>query len=193
MSLTILSRLWNSQEHTILYDFASTHLTYTYSSYNIKTSVDIYQNQNNQLIIRDKNENSTTKIKDNIKNDYLLSILRKDNIFYLHQERTLRSLNQEINKLWMIINFSYYDDTKQFDDKYGYCLHEGEIIRLGKVIFKVIQIKIIDDDTVERIIETKGASYKSPWYGQLMTGPQLLAYLYQINVWLKEYKIKLEV
>lgn len=154
MSLTILSRLWNSQEHTILYDFASTHLTYTYSSYNIKTSVDIYQNQNNQLIIRDKNENSTTKIKDNIKNDYLLSILRKDNIFYLHQERTLRSLNQEINKLWMIINFSYYDDTKQFDDKYGYCLHEGEIIRLGKVIFKVIQIKIIDDDTVK--IKKKG-------------------------------------
>ena len=55
----------------------------------------------------------------------------------------------------MIINFSYYNDTKQFDDKYGYCLHEGEIIRLGKVIFKVIQIKIIEDE--ERLkIKKKG-------------------------------------
>ena len=51
--------------------------------------------------------------------------------------------------------------------------------------------EIIDDDTVKRIIETKGASYKSPWYGQLMTGPQLLAYLIQVNTWLKEYNVNI--
>ena len=155
MSLTILRRYWNSQEQTILFDFASTQHTYTYSSYNIKTSVDIYQNQNNQLIITDKSDNTTKTIKRTYKNEYLLTVIKKNNIFYLHQEKSLFSLNQKINKLWMIINFSYYNDTKQFDDKYGYCLHEGEIIRLGKVIFKVIQIKIIEDE--ERLkIKKKG-------------------------------------
>lgn len=146
MSLTILRRHWNSQEQTILFDFASTQNTYTYSSYNIKTSVDIYQNQNNQLIITDKIEYITKTKKSKHKNEYLFTVFRKNNIFYLHQEKSHNALNQEINKVWMIINFSFYNDTKQFDDKYGYCLHEGEIIRLGIVVFKVIQIKIIEDN-----------------------------------------------
>ena len=32
-------------------------------------------------------------------------------------------------------------------------------------------------------------SYAKPWYGQLMAGPQLLAYFIQINQWLKSYSI----
>ncbi len=28
-----------------------------------------------------------------------------------------------------------------------------------------------------------------PWFGQLMTGPQLFAYLIQVNAWLREYKV----
>ena len=32
-----------------------------------------------------------------------------------------------------------------------------------------------------------------PWFGQLMTGPQLLAFLYQIDIWAKEYKIILDI
>jgi len=31
-----------------------------------------------------------------------------------------------------------------------------------------------------------------PWFGQLMNAPQLLAYLLQINFWLKEYKVVIE-
>lgn len=30
-----------------------------------------------------------------------------------------------------------------------------------------------------------------PWFGQLMIGPQLMAYLIQLNIWLGEYKVKL--
>lgn len=33
-------------------------------------------------------------------------------------------------------------------------------------------------------------SFDRPWFGQLMTGPQLLAYLCQVNTWLKEYNDK---
>jgi asparagine synthase (glutamine-hydrolysing) len=32
-----------------------------------------------------------------------------------------------------------------------------------------------------------------PWFGQLMAGPQRLAYIWQINYWLREYKIAVKV
>ena len=32
----------------------------------------------------------------------------------------------------------------------------------------------------------------SPWYGQLMAGPQMLAYLIQIDFWMREYDIKIQ-
>lgn len=51
--------------------------------------------------------------------------------------------------------------------------------------------EIIDDKVIRNIIETKGESYKSPWYGQLMTGPQLIAYLVQVNIWLEKYNINI--
>lgn len=54
-------------------------------------------------------------------------------------------------------------------------------------------IPLIDKQAVSTLIETGGASFKAPWFGQLMRGPQLLAYLIQINTWLKEYKIRLEL
>ncbi|MFL0163698.1 MULTISPECIES: asparagine synthase (glutamine-hydrolyzing) [Clostridium] len=51
--------------------------------------------------------------------------------------------------------------------------------------------EIIDENVVREIILTKGESYKAPWYGQLMTGPQLLAFLIQVNIWLEEYNVNL--
>lgn len=35
------------------------------------------------------------------------------------------------------------------------------------------------------------SDYGKPWYGQLMAAPQLMAYLLQVNYWLKKYKIEL--
>ena len=34
-------------------------------------------------------------------------------------------------------------------------------------------------------------SYTAPWYGQLMAGPQLLAYYLQMNGWMKEYGVRI--
>lgn len=52
-------------------------------------------------------------------------------------------------------------------------------------------LQIIDKKTVEEIVASKGESYKTPWFGQLMTGPQMIAYLIQVNIWLKEYNVNL--
>lgn len=54
-------------------------------------------------------------------------------------------------------------------------------------------LELIDRKKVREIVDTRGAAYKSPWFGQLMTGPQLLAYLLQVNYWLQKYEIQLEL
>lgn len=43
------------------------------------------------------------------------------------------------------------------------------------------------------ILETEGKSVTRPWFGQLMTGPQLMAYLCQVNMWLEKYQPKIEI
>lgn len=52
-------------------------------------------------------------------------------------------------------------------------------------------LPLLDKTFVKGIVDSKGSSYKTPWYGQLMTGPQLIAYLIQINTWLKDYNVKI--
>lgn len=54
-----------------------------------------------------------------------------------------------------------------------------------------ILYQLFDKNALFDLIQTKGESFQYPWYGQLMTGPQLLAYFYQIALWGKIYKIKL--
>ena len=53
--------------------------------------------------------------------------------------------------------------------------------------------QIIDYDFVSNIGDTGGKSFKEPWYGQLMTGPQVIAYLIQLNNWMKFYNVKLDI
>lgn len=52
-------------------------------------------------------------------------------------------------------------------------------------------LQIIDVDRVREIVETGGSAFQKPWYGQLMTGPQLIAYFIQINEWMKECNIRI--
>ncbi|MGX2958911.1 asparagine synthase (glutamine-hydrolyzing) [Peribacillus sp. JNUCC 23] len=50
--------------------------------------------------------------------------------------------------------------------------------------------EFFDKQKLHDIIESKGAAFKEPWFGQLMSGPQLLAHLAQIDVWFKAYGIQ---
>lgn len=52
-------------------------------------------------------------------------------------------------------------------------------------------LPLLDLGTIKEIVESGGNSYSVPWYGQLMTGPQLIAFLFQINTWMEKYKVKL--
>ncbi|MED5102368.1 asparagine synthase (glutamine-hydrolyzing) [Niallia circulans] len=51
--------------------------------------------------------------------------------------------------------------------------------------------EFFDKERLTKIIETEGSAFKEPWFGQLMTGPQLLAHLVQIHHWFKDYQINI--
>ena len=52
---------------------------------------------------------------------------------------------------------------------------------------------LLNRDYILDIINTDGASFTRPWFGQLMTGPQLMAYLCQVNMWLEKYQPNMEI
>lgn len=52
-------------------------------------------------------------------------------------------------------------------------------------------LHLVDKKKVREIIDTDGRSFERPWFGQLMTGPQLIAHLAQIDTWLREYDISI--
>jgi asparagine synthase (glutamine-hydrolysing) len=53
-------------------------------------------------------------------------------------------------------------------------------------------LQLIDEEAVSEIVETGGVSFGKPWFGQLMKGPQLIAYLIQIDTWMREYKVEVK-
>ena len=52
---------------------------------------------------------------------------------------------------------------------------------------------LLNRDYILQILETDGKAFSRPWFGQLMTGPQLMAYLCQVNMWLEKYQPKIEI
>ena len=52
---------------------------------------------------------------------------------------------------------------------------------------------ILNRNYILDIIKTDGKAFTRPWFGQLMTGPQLMAYLCQVNMWLERYKPDIEI
>ncbi|MBR2744659.1 MAG: asparagine synthase (glutamine-hydrolyzing) [Clostridia bacterium] len=52
---------------------------------------------------------------------------------------------------------------------------------------------LLNKDYIGEILETNGTAFTRPWFGQLMTGPQLMAYLCQVNMWLEKYQPKIEL
>ena len=69
---------------------------------------------------------------------------------------------------------------------------------LAKKLIEVIEepssplLQFIDKAKVYFFINTP-SDYGSPWYGQLMAAPQLIAYMLMINDWLLTYKVKITI
>ena len=75
---------------------------------------------------------------------------------------------------------------KTYDTKYEKLLSD----RLRDVIAKDSSplLEIVDKKKVLKFLESP-KDYGKPWYGQLMAGPQMIAYLLQVNYWIEKYHL----
>lgn len=80
---------------------------------------------------------------------------------------------------------------KTYDPKYMEML-ETEIKRIINTSTAPL-LQLIDVRFMYELLDTHGEGLKENWFGQLMTYPQTLAYLIQINMWLEEYKIEIDI
>ena len=75
---------------------------------------------------------------------------------------------------------------KTYNPRYEY--------QLGQELLKVLEDSnapirtLTDRGKVEEFLRNP-SDYGKPWYGQLMAGPQMLAYLLQVNYWMKKYHL----
>ncbi|MFC6331624.1 asparagine synthase (glutamine-hydrolyzing) [Paenibacillus septentrionalis] len=51
--------------------------------------------------------------------------------------------------------------------------------------------KLISRKKIEELMKSEQSASLVPWFGQLMSGPQLYAYLYQVHVWLTHYRVRI--
>ena len=80
---------------------------------------------------------------------------------------------------------------KTYDPKYTKLLEDGirDIInKSSSPILELINIRYLYE-----ILDSHGDNLKENWFGQLMTYPQTLAYLIQVNMWLEEYNTEIEI
>lgn len=52
--------------------------------------------------------------------------------------------------------------------------------------------QIVNNDRINELLNGTGDVFQYPFFGQLMRGPQMLAYIIQINIWLKEYSVRIK-
>ena len=52
-------------------------------------------------------------------------------------------------------------------------------------------LPFIDVKKIRALASSETNDFDLPWFGQLMTGPQLFAYLAQVDTWLRSYKISI--
>ncbi|MBP1932785.1 asparagine synthase (glutamine-hydrolyzing) [Ammoniphilus resinae] len=76
--------------------------------------------------------------------------------------------------------------------------HHPEYMKhVKRMLTQILQTKssplleLVSKQKVEDIIHSDGSSFRAPWFGQLMTGPQLIAHLVQMNMWLELYDVNI--
>ncbi|KKI93579.1 asparagine synthase [Bacillus sp. SA1-12] len=77
--------------------------------------------------------------------------------------------------------------------------HNPEYTRLVKNWLSSLTAKkdsilhvLLNKQALQDIIDSEGKAFQVPWFGQLMSGPQLLAHLAQIHVWFETFDINID-
>jgi hypothetical protein len=87
-----------------------------------------------------------------------------------------------------IINRKKSPYPKTYNPKYTNKVKEKLSDIINKNDSKIIQV--LDKEYILNVIKRNGENFENPWFGQLMKGPQFMAYLIQLEYWLEEYNIR---
>lgn len=112
-----------------------------------------------------------------------------DNIIPIEKYLLRKAFEDELPKEIVYRKKSPFPKT--YDPEYTKMLEDeiGNIIRKSNSpLLEIINVKYLFE-----MLNTKGENMKENWFGQLMTYPQTLSYLIQINMWLIEYNVKIDV
>jgi len=52
-------------------------------------------------------------------------------------------------------------------------------------------LQLVDPEALRSLMSSPLSPQETPWFGQLMAGPQMLAYLLQVNQWLTRYRVNI--
>ncbi|XMB66902.1 asparagine synthase (glutamine-hydrolyzing) [Mycoplasmatota bacterium zrk1] len=112
----------------------------------------------------------------------------KDYKFYKQEKGLLREAMKDLLPK-EILNRKKNPYPKTHSEVYTRLIKDklSEVIKDKNSILNILFKK----DKLIELVNTSGESFEKPWFGQLMTGPQLLAYLYQMDYWYKKYNIEL--
>ncbi|QVK20640.1 asparagine synthase (glutamine-hydrolyzing) [Mycoplasmatota bacterium] len=112
----------------------------------------------------------------------------KDYKFYKQEKGLLREAMKDLLPK-EILNRKKNPYPKTHSEVYTRLIKDklSEVIKDKNSILNILFKK----DRLIELVNTGGESFEKPWFGQLMTGPQLLAYLYQMDYWYKKYNIEL--
>ena len=88
-----------------------------------------------------------------------------------------------------IVNRKKSPFPKTYSKEYLKMLEEKMLDILNSPSSKILEI--INKEYVLELIKTHGKDLKENLFGQLMTYPQTIAYLIQIEYWLEEYNVKI--
>lgn len=107
-------------------------------------------NNSGYLLKNDKKliyvQNDSQYMQERSNNSFVGKITSKKDIFDLNMEDELETnIDRQLeDRAWLIVRHSYFKDKK------GYKIREGDIMKLGKVMFKVKEVKI-KENFAERI------------------------------------------
>ena len=137
MSLEISTRHWINNEQTPLYDFSLPNTFYKSSSANIQSTTHIFLNKDNSIILSDNNTSQLTIHSHN----YLFTVVYTNTHFFIStQDKHYSNSLSYKNRIWLCVKFAYLYNTNYYNDKYGFKLQTGDMIRIGKVQFKIFTI-----------------------------------------------------
>ena len=155
--LNILCEVWN-KDSNYLFDYESNE--YSISSKTINTECYLMKNENEVKYIIKKNIEEQQLENESIYGDskYLgyINKTNKEEYFWNYNPYKIKSLKRSYESLdWLVIGKTFF--SKQNKPNTYYKLRKGDLIKFGKIIFLVREIK--NTKTKENILNRKTTNY----------------------------------